>query len=93
MTVDVPNTAVHGSPQDQELPRSRNVAQGDCRVANERIWEGGASPALPAFAYGVGSANVPPKMSLLPNVPGQTEFGGEYPTMIRGCPDALSAAN
>jgi hypothetical protein len=36
---------------------------------------GRGKPALPTFAYGVGSANVPPKMSLLPNVPGQSEFG------------------
>jgi hypothetical protein len=90
--VDLSNTAIHGSPQDQEWPRTRNVAQSDCCIANERIWEGGASPALPTFAYGVGSANVPPKMSLLPNVPGQSEFGAGFAIGVDVLSDWLYAS-
>jgi hypothetical protein len=45
--------------------------------ARERLG-GRGKPALPTFVYGVGSANVPPKMSLLPNVPGQSEFGAGF---------------
>ena len=53
---------------------------------------GRAKPALPTFAYGVGSANVPPKMSLLPNVPGQTEFGAGFAIGVGVLSDWLYAS-
>jgi len=53
---------------------------------------GRAKPALPTFAYGVGSANVPPKMSLLPNVPGQTKFGAGFAIGVGVLSDWLYAS-